>query len=127
MTKIAINGLGRIGRAVVRALAEEHIPSPVGGGLGRGRSSGDSPLLAPLLASSLMGEVLNLVAANGPAAIDTHLHLLKYDSVHGAFRGDVSADGETIKAGPLEFTITHERDPNKLPWAEMGVECGAGM
>lgn len=92
MTKIAINGLGRIGRAVVRALVE-------------GDASG-----------------LDLIAANGPAAIDAHVHLLKYDSVHGIFRGDVLANGENIRAGNLEFLITHERDPAKLRWGELGVD-----
>ena len=92
MTKIAINGLGRIGRAVVRALVE-------------GDATG-----------------LELVAANGPATIDKHVHLLKYDSVHGTFRGDVTAAGERIKAGNLEFLITHERDPAALKWAELGID-----
>lgn len=92
MTKIAINGLGRIGRAVVRAMAE-----------------GDA-------------SNLELIAANGPAAKDTHVHLLKYDSVHGMFRGDVSSQDERIKAGGLDFLVTHERDPSKLTWGELGVD-----
>lgn len=90
--RIGINGLGRIGRAVVRALAE----------------SGSKDF--------------QLIAANGPAPIETHLHLLKYDSVHGAFRGEVSAEGNYIQAGSQRFLITQEKDPAKLDWASLGVD-----
>jgi glyceraldehyde 3-phosphate dehydrogenase len=89
---IGINGLGRIGRAVVRALAENN------------------------------DNEFNLIAANGPATIETHLHLLKYDSVHGAFRGDISVDGDHINAGNQRFLIMHEKDPAKLNWANLGVD-----
>lgn len=90
--KIGINGLGRIGRCLVRALAENNYPE------------------------------LELVAANGPAPIDTHFHLLKYDSVHGRFRGDISASGETIQAGRHTIRITHEKDPAKIDWSSLGVD-----
>ncbi len=89
---IAINGLGRIGRCVVRALKEGNYPG------------------------------LNLVAVNGPASTDTHLHLLTYDSTHGIFpfvnkTGDDELD---IGFGPIK--VFHERDPSKLPWKDLNID-----
>lgn len=94
-TKIAINGLGRIGRCVIRALIES------------GRKD------------------IEVVAINGPAALETHLHLLKYDSVHGAFRGEVKAVRGGIDAGRGVMKLTHERDVSKLDWKGVDVvfEC----
>lgn len=90
--RIGINGLGRIGRCVVRALVE----------------SGHHDI--------------ELVAANGPAPIATHVHLLKYDSVHGAFRGDAEARGENLLINGREVILMHEKDPAKLPWKSLGVD-----
>jgi len=94
--KIAINGLGRIGRSVIRALVET------------GRQD------------------IEIVAVNGPADIATHIHLLKYDSIHGAFRGDVKAVGENaIDFGRGEVKLTREKDVSKLDWSGIDVvlEC----
>jgi glyceraldehyde 3-phosphate dehydrogenase len=93
--KIGINGLGRIGRCVIRALVES------------GRKD------------------MEIVAVNGPAPVETHLHLLKYDSVHGAFRGEVKAVNGGIDAGRGVMRLTHERDVSKLDWKGIDVvlEC----
>ena len=93
--KIAINGLGRIGRLVVRALIET------------GRKD------------------IEIVAINGPAAIETHLHLLKYDSVHGRFPTELKAVTGGIDAGLGVMRLTHEKDVNKLDWSGIDVvlEC----
>lgn len=93
--KIAINGLGRIGRCVVRALVES------------GRKD------------------IEIVAINGPAPLETHLHLLKYDSVHGPFRGEVKAAEGGIDAGLGVMRLTHEKDVTKLDWSGVDVvlEC----
>jgi glyceraldehyde 3-phosphate dehydrogenase len=90
--RVGINGLGRIGRCLVRALVENDIQG------------------------------VELVAANGPAAMETHLHLLKYDSVHGRFAGSLSAEGETLIAGRHRVAVTHEKDPAKLDWTKHGVD-----
>lgn len=90
--RVGINGLGRIGRCLVRALVENGYPE------------------------------IELVAANGPAAVDTHLHLLKYDSVHGRFAGELCADGDSIIAGKHRVKITHEKDPAKIDWKSIGVD-----
>jgi glyceraldehyde 3-phosphate dehydrogenase len=92
MVKIAINGLGRIGRCILRAAAQ---------------SAWDD---------------IEIVAANGPAAIEDHAHLLKYDSVHGVFTHDITIEGDIIKMGRHNIKILGERDPAKLPWKELGID-----
>lgn len=91
--RIAINGLGRIGRCVVRALEEYATP----------------------------GE-FELVAVNGPAPTPTHLHLLKYDSIHGRFQGDITAEGDTLIINGKRIPVFHERDPLKLDWKGLGAD-----
>ena len=93
--KIAINGLGRIGRCVIRALIET------------GRDD------------------IEIIAINGPASLENHLHLLKYDSVHGAFRGELKSVNGGIDAGRGVMKLTHERDVSKLDWSGIDVvlEC----
>jgi glyceraldehyde 3-phosphate dehydrogenase len=93
MINIAINGFGRIGRCVARALVEE--------------SFGDS---------------LKLVAINGPASNETHAHLLQYDSVHGRFRNVVTHDEAGINFGLGPIPVLHERDASKLNWKQYGVD-----
>lgn len=95
MVRIAINGFGRIGRCVVRALVES------------GRKD------------------MEIVAINGPAPLETHVHLLKYDSVHGPFRGEVRAVDGGIDAGRGVMRLTHEKDVSKLDWSDVDVvfEC----
>jgi glyceraldehyde 3-phosphate dehydrogenase len=90
--KIGINGLGRIGRCVARALVQEGYDD------------------------------IQLVAANGSAANEYHAHLLEFDSVHGKFPGKISYDDAGIDMGRGKFTVTHERDPNALRWDELGVD-----
>ena len=65
---------------------------------------------------------IDIVAVNDltdPAAL---AHLLKYDSVHGRFPGDVKVDGDIIHAGRDSFRVLSQPDPSKLPWKELGVE-----
>lgn len=90
--KIGINGLGRIGRCVARAIIEEGYDD------------------------------IQLVAANGSASNANHAHLLQYDSVHGRFRNTITFDENAIDMGRGPITITHERDPNKIDWAALGVD-----
>ncbi|MFW0776497.1 MAG: type I glyceraldehyde-3-phosphate dehydrogenase [Rickettsiales bacterium] len=92
--KIGINGLGRIGRCVLRAAFEE------------GSHTKD----------------FEVVAVNGPAAVDTHKHLIKYDSVHGRFNHPVEADGGDLRIAGKKVKLSHERDPKQIPWGDMGVD-----
>lgn len=90
--RIAINGLGRIGRCVLRAIAEQK------------RSD------------------VQVVAVNGPAEMATHEHLLRYDSVHGTYRGKLETTADTIDMGQGAFPLLRERDITKLPWGDLGVD-----
>ncbi|MEK6542441.1 MAG: type I glyceraldehyde-3-phosphate dehydrogenase [Pseudomonadota bacterium] len=91
-TKVAINGFGRIGRLVARAILE--------------RSDHD----------------LELVAINDLADAKLNALLFKRDSVHGAFPGEVHADGDAMVVNGKRIRVTAERDPANLPHGEMGVD-----
>jgi glyceraldehyde 3-phosphate dehydrogenase len=92
VVRVAINGFGRIGRLVLRSIAEH------------GRQD------------------IDVVAINdlGPAA--TNAHLLKRDSVHGRFPGSVSVEGDTLVVNGKPIAVTAIRDPSALPWASIGVD-----
>ena len=92
MTKVAINGFGRIGRLVARAI------------LGRADSG------------------LELVAINDLADAKSNAWLFSRDSVHGRWPGEVSADGEDLVVDGKRIRVTAERDPANLPHAALGVE-----
>ncbi len=89
--RVAINGFGRIGRNVLRAIAESK------------RND------------------LEIVAINDLAPADTLAHLFRYDSVHGPFHGDIAIDGDMIDVGLGPIKVLSERDPARLPWGELDV------
>ncbi len=91
--KLAINGFGRIGRNILRALYE-----------------------------SQKNQDLQIVAINDLTEIETNAHLLKYDSIHGRFAADVSFEGDNLIVNGDKIRVCAERDPNKLPWKELGVD-----
>jgi glyceraldehyde 3-phosphate dehydrogenase len=90
--KVAINGFGRIGRNILRAMIENDRRD------------------------------LQLVAINDLGPVATNAHLFKYDSVHGRFHGDVKIDGDTMDVGHGPFKVLAEKDPAKLPWKDLGVD-----
>jgi glyceraldehyde 3-phosphate dehydrogenase len=90
--RVAINGFGRIGRNVLRAIAEA----------GRGD--------------------VEVVGINDLGPVETNAHLLRFDSVHGRFPGTVTVDGDSINVGRGRIKVSAERDPAKLPWKELGVD-----
>jgi glyceraldehyde 3-phosphate dehydrogenase len=92
MTRIAINGFGRIGRNTLRAL------------LARG------------------GDDLEVVAVNDLTAPDTLAHLFRYDSALGPFPGTVEVDGDTLVIDGRRVRVLASREPADLPWGELGVE-----
>jgi glyceraldehyde 3-phosphate dehydrogenase len=65
---------------------------------------------------------IEIVAVNDLTDSNTLAHLLKYDSVHGIFQGDVSAADDTINVDGKSIKVLAETDPSKLPWKELGVE-----
>jgi glyceraldehyde 3-phosphate dehydrogenase len=91
-TKIAINGFGRIGRQVTKALFQKY----------RG--------------------VFDLVAVNDLSDVKTNAHLFKYDSNYGIFPGTVEVDGTDIIVDGDRIQVLSERDPSKLPWEKLGVD-----
>ena len=90
--RVAINGFGRIGRLVLRAIVES------------GRKD------------------LQVVAVNDLGPVETNAHLLRYDSVHGRFPGDITTGDGWMDLGHGRIRVTAERDPTKLPWRELGVD-----
>lgn len=91
--KVAINGYGRIGRNVLRALYEENQDSPV-----------------------------KIVAINDLGDCAASTHLTKYDSVHGRFNADVSYEDGVMTVNDDKVQMFSERDPSKLPWADLGID-----
>ncbi|MBN9602216.1 MAG: type I glyceraldehyde-3-phosphate dehydrogenase [Afipia felis] len=90
--RVAINGFGRIGRNVLRAIHESKRTD------------------------------IQVVAINDLAPVETNAHLLRYDSVHGRFPGEVKVDGDTIDIGSGKIKVTAIKDPATLPWKELGVD-----
>lgn len=91
--KVGINGYGRIGRCVVRALHEQ------------GRT-----------------DDIDIVAINDLGPVETNAHLTRHDSVHGKFPGTVAIEGEDIVVNGDRMKVFAERDPAKLPWGDLGVD-----
>ncbi len=91
--KVGINGYGRIGRNVLRALYE-----------GGKRSQ------------------LQVVALNDLGDAKINAHLTRYDTVHGRFTGDVKIDGDALLVNGDRIKVLSERDPAKLPWGSLGVD-----
>src|SRR6201747_1228838 len=90
--RVAINGFGRIGRNVLRAIAES------------GRSD------------------IEVVGINDLGPVETNAHLLRFDSVHGRFPGTVTVKGDSISVGNGAIKVSAEKDPSKLPWKDLGVD-----
>jgi glyceraldehyde 3-phosphate dehydrogenase len=90
--RVAINGFGRIGRLVLRAVIES------------GRKD------------------IEVVAVNDLGPVETNAHLLRHDSVHGRFQAEVKVNGDSFDVGRGPIKVTAERDPSKLPHKELGVD-----
>ena len=91
-TKVAINGFGRIGRLVLRAIVES------------GRKD------------------IDIVAVNDLGPVETNAHLLRFDSIHGRFPVEVKVDGEHMIVGRHKIRVTAIKDPGQLPHKELGVD-----
>ena len=90
--RIAINGFGRIGRNVLRAVVEAQ------------RND------------------IEVIAINDLAPVETNAHLLRYDSVHGRFPGQVTVKGDSISIGNGTIKVTAIKNPSELPWKDLGIE-----
>ncbi|MGO9989207.1 MAG: type I glyceraldehyde-3-phosphate dehydrogenase [Steroidobacteraceae bacterium] len=90
--KVGINGYGRIGRNVLRALYE-----------------------------GKRGSEIKVVAINDLGDANTNAHLTRFDTVHGRFHGEVRVDGDSMVVNGDRIRVLAQRDPSKLPWGELGV------
>jgi glyceraldehyde 3-phosphate dehydrogenase len=90
--RVAINGFGRIGRNVLRAIYESKRTD------------------------------IEVVAINDLGPVETNAHLLRFDSVHGRFPGEVTVEGDSISLGNGKIKVTSGRDPSALPWKELGID-----
>ncbi|HEX9809464.1 MAG TPA: type I glyceraldehyde-3-phosphate dehydrogenase [Alphaproteobacteria bacterium] len=90
--RVAINGFGRIGRLVLRAIYEQRHKD------------------------------ITVVAINDLGSVEANVHLLRYDSVHGPFPGRVRATRSGLNFGRGSIRVTAERDPARLPWGRLGVD-----
>src|SRR5690606_10750275 len=90
--RVAINGFGRIGRLVLRSILEH------------GRKD------------------IEVVAVNDLGPVETNVHLLKYDSVHGRLGMDVTVEGDKVSVGGQSFKVTAVRSPAELPHKDLGVD-----
>ncbi len=95
--RVAINGYGRIGRNILRALYE--------------KSSG----------SKRYGDI-QIVAINDLGDVQTNAHLTRYDTTHGKFHGEVTVSGNDMIINGDKIRVVAERDPTKLPWAELDID-----
>ena len=91
--KVGINGYGRIGRNILRALYE-------------GKHA----------------DAIKIVAINDLGDANTNAHLTRFDTVHGRFHGDVHVDGDSMVVNGDRIRVVAQRDPSKLPWGELGVD-----
>ena len=90
--RVAINGFGRIGRNILRAIHEAKRTD------------------------------IQVVAINDLGPVETNAHLLRYDSVHGRFPGTVKVEGDTIDIGHGKIKVTAIKDPTTLPWKELDID-----
>jgi glyceraldehyde 3-phosphate dehydrogenase len=90
--RVGINGFGRIGRNILRAIVES------------GRHD------------------IEVVGVNDLAPVETNAHLLRFDSVHGRFPAEVKVEGDSISCGNGKIKVTAVKDPSQLPWKELGVD-----
>ncbi|WP_375704744.1 glyceraldehyde 3-phosphate dehydrogenase NAD-binding domain-containing protein, partial [Bartonella sp. AD328YNZD] len=90
--RVAINGFGRIGRNILRALVES------------GRQD------------------IKVVAINDLGSVETNAHLLRYDSVHGRFPGTVEVVGDAIDVEGRLIKVCAQRDPAQLPWKDLDID-----
>jgi len=90
--KVGINGFGRIGRTVFRQLIER------------------------------TNAAIEVVGINNPGKMEDYVHLLKYDSVHGKFAGDLKIEGSTLVVNGKPIKFFGSKDPSEIPWSDLGVQ-----
>ena len=92
MVKIGINGFGRIGRLILRALLENY------------------------------KDKIQVVAINDLGSIETNAHLIQYDSTHGTLKHDVKISKDGFEISNQKIKVFAEKDPGKIPWGKIGAD-----
>ncbi len=92
ITRVAINGFGRIGRLCLRTILQHH------------------------------KDLLSVVAVNDMAELETNAHLFQYDSTYGPFSGTVQIDEGVLRVDKWNITVLNQKDPFRLPWRNLGVD-----
>ena len=92
MTNVGINGFGRIGRLILRAILENY------------------------------NDKIRVVAINDLGSIETNAHLIKYDSTHGIIQDEVSTIKDGFKIAGQEIKVFAEKDPSNIPWNRVGAD-----
>ena len=92
MVKVGINGFGRIGRLILRAILENY------------------------------KNKIQVVAINDLGSIETNAHLIKYDSTHGIINEDIQTLKNGFKIGNQEIKVFAEKDPANIPWGKVGAD-----
>ena len=92
MVKVGINGFGRIGRLILRAILENY------------------------------KNKIQVVAINDLGSIETNAHLIKYDSTHGIIYEDIQTSKDGFKIGNHEIKVFAEKDPANIPWGKVGAD-----
>src|SRR5262245_9140283 len=90
--RVAINGFGRIGRNILRAIFESNRKD------------------------------IEVVGVNDLGPVETNAHLLRFDSIHGRFPHEVKVEGDSINVGDGKIKVTAIKDPSTLPWKELGID-----
>ncbi len=91
--RVGINGMGRIGRTILREVFNRGLENE-----------------------------FEIVAVNNPGVASQYVHLLKYDSVHGRFNGDIHLEGENLSVKNKNIAFTSVKDPSEIPWNDLGVQ-----
>ena len=91
-TKVGINGFGRIGRQVLKAILERH------------------------------PQELEVVAINDLTDPETNAHLFRFDSTYGRFKGEVSVESNSLRVNGTALSVFSEREPGRIPWGEVGAQ-----
>ena len=92
MVKVGINGFGRIGRLILRAILENY------------------------------KNKIQVVAINDLGSIETNAHLIKYDSTHGIVNEDIQTSKDGFNIGNQKIKVFAEKDPGNIPWAKVGAD-----
>ena len=120
--KVAINGFGRIGRNYFRAAKNTELGNEIRAAAAKADFSDVKSIMSAFESFARSISAIDIVAINDLGDVETNANLLKYDSVHGRYPGNVEVvDGNMVVDGDT-VRVFSERDPENLPWGDLGVD-----